>query len=63
VPEDITTENIEDTILRQNPEFNLQKGSIAAKFIYVTKRINRNAVVEVGVEIRKLLLNKKVRIG
>jgi hypothetical protein len=32
VPEDITTTNIEDTILRQNPELNLQKGSIAAKF-------------------------------
>ena len=63
VPEDITTENIEDTILRQNPEFNLQKGSIVAKFIYVTKRMHRNAVVEVGAEIRKILLNKKVRIG
>jgi hypothetical protein len=31
MPEDITTTNIEDTILRQNPELNVQKGSIAAK--------------------------------
>jgi hypothetical protein len=61
VPEDIT-KNIEDIILRQNPELNLQKGSIAAKFTYVTK-MHRNAVVEVGVETRKILLNKKVRLG
>jgi len=32
VPEEISTTNIENTILRQNPELNLQKGSIAAKF-------------------------------
>jgi len=63
VPEDITTTNIEDTILRQNPELNLQKGSIAAKFTYVTKKMHRNAVVEVGAETRKILLNKKVRLG
>ena len=59
----ITTANIEDTILRQNPEPNLQTGSTAAKFTYVTKRKRRNAVVEGGAEIRKILLNKKVRLG
>ena len=37
VPEGISTNNIEDTIIRQNPELNLQKGSIVSKFIYVTK--------------------------
>ena len=63
MPEDITTANIEDLILRQKPELNLQKGSIAAKFAYVTKRLHRNAVIEVGAEIRKILLNKKVWLG
>jgi len=62
VPEYITTANIEDKILRQNPELNLQKGSKAAKLICVTKRMHRNAVVEVGAEIRKILLKKTVRI-
>ena len=40
----------------------LQKGSIAARFTYsyVTKRLRRNTVMEVGAEIRKFLLNKKV---
>jgi hypothetical protein len=60
VPEDIATANIEDSILRQNPELNLHKGSIEAKFTYVTKRLHRNAVIEVGAEIRKILHNKNV---
>ena len=47
VPEDISTSNIEDSILRQNPELNLREGSIAAKFIYDTKKKCRNSVVEV----------------
>ena len=62
VPEDISTSNIEDSILRQNPELNLREGSIAAKFIYETKKKNRNAVVEVNAETRMTLLNKKIRI-
>ena len=63
MPEDITTANIEDTILRQNPELTLQKGSKVAKFIYFINRKHRNAVVEVGAEIRRILQDKKVRLG
>jgi len=59
VPEDITTTNIEDTILRQNPELSLQEGSIAAKFTYVTKRMHRNAEVEVGEEPGRFCLTRK----
>jgi hypothetical protein len=47
-PEDIWTKNIEESILRQNTKLNLKKGCIAAKFIYVTQRKHRNAVVEVS---------------
>jgi FtsZ-binding cell division protein ZapB len=63
VPEDISTNNIEDTILRQNPDLSLQKENIVAKFIYVTKTKCRNAVIEVGADIRKTLLHKKIKLG
>jgi len=33
VPEDISTQNVEETILAQNPEFNLNKWEITAKFL------------------------------
>ena len=58
VPEDISTTNIEDTILRQNPDLSLQKGNIVAKFIYVTKKY-RNAVIEVGADTRKLYYTRR----
>jgi len=32
VPEEINTANIEDTIIRQNPNLNLEKGDITPKF-------------------------------
>jgi hypothetical protein len=47
----------------QSLELNIREGSIAAKFIYDTKKKNRNAVVEVNAETRIPLLNKKLRIG
>jgi hypothetical protein len=55
VPEDITPDNIEESIIQQNPDLNLVKGSIVPKFTYVTKRMHRNVVVEVGSETRKAL--------
>jgi len=47
IPEDVSTTTIDDTILMQNPDLNLRKGEIVAKFSYVTK-MNRDLVVEVG---------------
>ena len=52
VPEDISTTNIEDSILMQNPDLNLRKGEIVAKFSYVTKNMNRNLAVLVGADTR-----------
>jgi hypothetical protein len=46
IPEDITTQNVEDTIIAQNPELKLNKGDIIAKFVYVTKRHIRNLVMD-----------------
>jgi len=63
VPEGISTNIIEDTIIRQNPELNLQKGSNVSKFIYVTKKTYRHAVIEVVADKRKNLLHKKIKLG
>ena len=63
IPEDISTTNTEDTILMQNPDLNLRKGDIVAKFSYVTKKMTRNLVVEVGADTRKLLLQRKIKMG
>jgi hypothetical protein len=63
IPEDISTTNIEDRILMQNADLNLRKGEIVAKFSYVTKKMNRNLVVEVGADTRKILLQRKIKIG
>jgi hypothetical protein len=63
VPEDTSTTNIEDSILRQNPNLNLKKGSIAAKFTFVTRKMYRNAVVEVEADTRKTILHRKIKLG
>ena len=63
IPEDITTENTEDTIIAQNPELNLNKGDIIAKFVYVTKRHIRNLVMEVKADTRRQIIHKKVKLG
>jgi len=63
VPEEINMTNIEKTIIRQNPELNLTEGSVIPKFIYETKRKNRNAVVEVAAGTRKTILQTKIKLG
>jgi len=47
----------------QNTELNLTKGSITAKFIQVTNRKYRNAIVEVGADTRRTILHRKIKIG
>jgi hypothetical protein len=63
VPEDISTQNVEETILGRNPELNLNKGDIIAKFSYVTKRLTRNLVIEGSALTRRKLLQKKIKLG
>jgi hypothetical protein len=53
IPEDISTGNLEDTLIAQNPYLNLKKGDIKAKFSYETKKYIRNLVMEVGTQTRK----------
>jgi hypothetical protein len=49
--------------LYENPDLKLTKGSMLAKFTYVTKRKHRNAVVELGADTRKTLLHRKIKLG
>jgi hypothetical protein len=62
-PQDITVENLEETILAQNPNLSLKQGEIAAKFKFRTKRGDTNMVIEVGPETRNKLLQTKLKIG
>jgi len=56
IPETISTRNIEETLLAQNPELNLKTGDITAKFSYETKIRYRNLGIEVNAQTRKLLI-------
>jgi len=38
IPDDISTENLDDTLITQNPDLHLVKGDIIAKFSYETKK-------------------------
>jgi hypothetical protein len=37
IPKDIATDNIEDTLIAQNPDLRIEKGHIIPKFTYETK--------------------------
>jgi hypothetical protein len=62
IPEDITTCNIEGTLIKQNPDLYLKAGDINAKYIYETKKHSRNLVVEVNAQTQKLL-QRKIKLG
>jgi len=63
IPEEITVENIEETLLAQNPDLGLKKGEINPKFTYTTKRHVRNLVIEVSSQTRRKLMNNKAKLG
>lgn len=63
VPDDITVENLEETILVQNPEISLHQGDITPKFKIRTKKYQNHMVIEVGPQTRKMLLQNKLKIG
>jgi hypothetical protein len=50
-------------LLSQNPELNLKTADIAAKFLYETRRHTRNLVIEISAQTRKLLIERKVKLG
>jgi len=63
IPKDIMVENLEETIIAQNPELELVPGEIGARFIYLTKWGQTKSVIEVGPETRRKLQQKKLKIG
>jgi hypothetical protein len=63
VPQDVTIENLQETVLAQNPELGLALGDIETRFKFTTKRGLVKMVIEVGSETRKKLLDKKLKIG
>ena len=63
IPEDISVDNVEDTIVAQNADINLQQGDIKAKFSYQTKKHERNLVIQVEAGTRKRLLQTKIKPG
>jgi hypothetical protein len=63
VPQDINVDNLEETIITQNPEIGLTQGDITAKFTFRTKQERRNMVIEVSSGMRKKLLHTKLKLG
>ena len=63
IPEEITTDNIENTLIAQNPDMGIEKGEVTPKFTYETKRNTRNIVIEVSSQTRKKLIHNKVKLG
>jgi hypothetical protein len=63
IPEDITLDNLEETLSRQNPEKDIKVGDIKAKFCYVTKRETRNMVIEVDPSTQGKLMTTRIKLG
>ena len=63
VPEDITSENAAQAIVLQNFEWNLNESEIKPKFVFKDRKKGKNLVIEVNSEIRKRLVDGKLKIG
>jgi len=63
IPEEITTDNIENTLVAQKQDIGIEKGEISPKFTYKTKKLTRNIVIEVSSQTRKKLKRNKVKLG
>ena len=62
-PEDMTSGNVVEAIVAQNSELGLCESDIIAKFMFEDRRKNTNLVVEVKAEVRRKIINKKLKIG
>ena len=62
VPEDITTENVAQTIVLQNSELNLNENEVKPKFVFEDRKGHKNVIIEVNSEIHKSLLDRKLKI-
>jgi hypothetical protein len=62
IPEDITPENAEETLTKQNPKLDIKEGDTRANFCY-TNRETRNLLIEVDSGIRKKLIQARIKLG
>lgn len=63
IPNDINKENATDIIVAQNSELALKEDDIIPKFTFRNKKNNLNLIVEVTSEVRKKLLEHKIKLG
>ena len=56
ITDENSTDNIEGTLMAQNPEICVGKGEIIPKFTYETKRHTRNIVTKVSAQTRKKVI-------
>jgi len=63
IPEETTMGNARETLMKQNPELNLDNAILEPKYSYTTKRGNRSLVIEVDSRTRIKLLQTRVKIG
>ncbi|KAK9508839.1 hypothetical protein O3M35_006300 [Rhynocoris fuscipes] len=62
IPEEIDEKNAISTIIKQNSELNIKNDEITFKYILKNKRNNRNLIIEVKPELRKKLIDKRLKI-
>jgi hypothetical protein len=53
IPNDITLENVKETLTQQNNELDLKEEKIGPKFSYITKRGIKNLAIDVDLNTRK----------
>jgi hypothetical protein len=63
VAEDIISENATQAIVLQNSELNLNENEIKPNFVFEDRKKHKNLVLEVNSEIRKCLVDSKLKIG
>jgi hypothetical protein len=63
IPEQTTMGNARETLMKQNPELNLDDAILDPKYSYTTKSGNRNLVIEVDSRTRIKLLQTRVNMG
>ena len=63
VPEDITLEKAAQAIVLKNSEMNLNENEIKPNFVSEDRKRHKNLVAEVDSEIRKRLVDRKLKMG
>jgi hypothetical protein len=62
IPQDITLENVAETLTIQNPELDLKEEDVRAKFCYTTKGNTRHLVTEVDPGTRQKLMQAGIKL-